>query len=196
MKTYNYTIKIDGVTHAGQKHVCDGCDEKDVRGIITDGLDISIEEEKKVRVYYAHHQWKYGTEIEKYELDIIRKAFPDAEIFNPNTDIYKCVLRTESMVMNACINAVRESSILVFTSMDGIIGKGVYDEIQAAEYNNIKVYYLHRNGLYSGYRLDKTFSGNDRLYATVTYDIVSGDPLPYPKDGDLTCRAYTNEKYR
>lgn len=179
MKTYNYTIKIDGVTHAGQKHVCDCCDEGDVRGIITAGLDISIEEEKKDRIYYAHHQWKYGTEIEKYELACIKKAFPDVEIFNPSTDIYKCVLRTESMVMNACLNAVRESSILVFTSMDGIIGKGVYDEIQAAEYNNIKVYYLHRNCLYSGYHLAKTFSGNDRLYAIVADDATSVNVLPF-----------------
>ena len=38
-------------------------------------------------IYYAHHQWKYGTQIEAYELDLIREYFPYDKIFNPATDL-------------------------------------------------------------------------------------------------------------
>ena len=36
--------------------------------------------------YYAHHQWKYGTQIEQYEIDLIKRYFPGDAIFNPATD--------------------------------------------------------------------------------------------------------------
>ena len=32
--------------------------------------------ECKLKIYYAHHQWKYGTKIEDYELNLIRKRKP------------------------------------------------------------------------------------------------------------------------
>ena len=28
--------------------------------------------QSNLNIYYAHHQWKYGTEIEEYELDLIK----------------------------------------------------------------------------------------------------------------------------
>ena len=40
-----------------------------------------------MKVYYAHHIWKYGTPIEDYELDCIKKRFEDAEIINPRTNL-------------------------------------------------------------------------------------------------------------
>lgn len=33
-------------------------------------------------IYYAHHQWKYNTPEETYELKLIRRYFPNAKIFN------------------------------------------------------------------------------------------------------------------
>ena len=36
--------------------------------------------------YYAHHQWKYGTQIEQYEIDLIKRYFLGDAIFNPATD--------------------------------------------------------------------------------------------------------------
>lgn len=36
--------------------------------------------------YYAHHQWKYGTQIEQHEIDLIKRYFPSDTIFNPATD--------------------------------------------------------------------------------------------------------------
>ena len=38
-------------------------------------------------IYYAHHQWKYNTQVEIYELDLIRRYFPNAKIFNPSVDL-------------------------------------------------------------------------------------------------------------
>lgn len=77
---------------------------------------------------------------------------------------------------------IKNSSILVFTSMDGIIGKGVYQEIEAAEEAGIKVYYLHKCRMYSDpkiYRL--TQSTNDRLYATVDENFAT---IPFNYFGD------------
>ena len=28
-------------------------------------------------IYYAHHQWKYGTKVETYELNLIKRYFPN-----------------------------------------------------------------------------------------------------------------------
>ena len=42
-------------------------------------------------IYYAHHQWKYGTQIEQYELDLIKRYFPGDTIFNPATELTECM---------------------------------------------------------------------------------------------------------
>ena len=38
----------------------------------------------KYKIYYAHHLWKYGTEIEQYEIYLIKNKFPASTIINPN----------------------------------------------------------------------------------------------------------------
>ena len=40
-----------------------------------------------MKIYYAHHVWKYGTPIEDYELECIKKKFDSAEIINPRTSL-------------------------------------------------------------------------------------------------------------
>ena len=41
-------------------------------------------------IYYTHHQWKYGTKIEEYEIDFIRKCFPMANIFQSGNRFAVC----------------------------------------------------------------------------------------------------------
>ena len=96
-----------------------------------------------MKIYYAHHIWKYGTKIEEYELDLIKKTFPNAEIFNPSTDINQT--GNEEVIMKQCLNEVSMSDMVVFSSMNGCIGFGVSQEIDCAYRNNIKVGYLFGN---------------------------------------------------
>ena len=121
------------------------------------------------RVYYAHHQWKYGTEIEKYELERIRDHFIcDLCIFNPSTDM-PAEAKTEDEIMAYCLNKVtNDTDVLIFTSMDGMIGIGVYKEVQAAIAAGVPVYYLfHEKFLTNQNFVLHPRYLNDRLYAYV-----------------------------
>lgn len=129
------------------------------------------------KVYYAHHIYKYGTQVEEYELSLIREYYPDAEIINPATAFEQQT--AESEIMKGCFNLIRKSNVLVFSSMDGVIGKGVYDEVMLAHEIGLPVYYLHYHGL----RLVKNMKalkpmGNpssNRTYACVYYDELDID---------------------
>ena len=93
-------------------------------------------------IYYAHHQWKYSTQIETYELDLIRRYFPNAKIFNPSVDLTHTKEDGEEVVMAECLETVRNSDILIFSSMDGCIGTGVYHEIKEARKQKKLVLYI------------------------------------------------------
>ena len=123
-------------------------------------------------IYYAHHQWKYGTKVEEYEIDLIRRYFPLSKVFNPATDLY-CVkhgVPDESTIMDECLNRVENSDIFVFSSMDGVIGKGVYTEAKRATEMGKICFYIFNNMLIHGsyIKIDRIKGDNDRLYATVT----------------------------
>ncbi len=127
-----------------------------------------------MKIYYAHHLWKYDTPIEEYEIALIKKYFPDAEIINPNGDLgytEEQVLSkkiSESDVMNICTTAVRECDALVFSSMNGVIGKGVCDEIKKAGQSELRIFYLHHNKMipYADTYIEVIGESN-RLFATV-----------------------------
>lgn len=93
-----------------------------------------------MKIYYAHHIWKYGTKIEEYELNLIKKTFPNATIFNPSIDINQT--GNEELIMKRCLDEVSKSDMVVFSSMNGCIGFGVFQEINCAYLNSIKVGYL------------------------------------------------------
>lgn len=96
-----------------------------------------------MKIYYAHHIWKYGTQIEDYELSLVKQIFPNATIFNPSTDINQS--ESEENIMKRCLVEVRKSDIVVFSSMNGCIGYGVSQEVNCAYSNNIRVSYLFGN---------------------------------------------------
>ena len=116
-----------------------------------------------MRIYYAHHMWKYGTEIEKYEISLIKSSFPGAEIINPATDISH--EGTEDEIMQRCFEKVDSSDATVFSSISGVVGKGVYDEVHRSK----AVYYIYNNAVlqFGGALCLIPDSGTKRLYATV-----------------------------
>lgn len=123
-----------------------------------------------MKIYYAHHCWKYDTPIEAWELDLIRRRFPGCEIINPNGDINQAL--TERTIMNNCLQKVDECDALVFSSLSGVIGKGVFREVMHAEHRWMPVCYIH-HGRVSGpdvtdkLYIEKIAKGNNRAYATV-----------------------------
>lgn len=94
-----------------------------------------------MKIYYAHHMWKYNTPIEEYEIGLIRKAFPSATIINPNTDIQQD--REEAEIMADCIALVESCDVTVFSSLNGVIGKGVFEEVEKSK----AVYYIFKNAV-------------------------------------------------
>ena len=98
------------------------------------------------KLYYAHHTFKYNTKEEKQEIELIEKKFPNFLIINPNGWIYQD--NSEQAIMNPCYHFVKMSDILVFSSLNTIIGRGVHEEVQLALEENKDVYYLLDNNFY------------------------------------------------
>lgn len=123
-------------------------------------------------IYYAHHQWKYNTPIELYELDLIRRYFPKAKIYNPSTDLDITSLPSfdEAAVMDECLVQVNNCDILVFSSMDGCVGTGVYHEVMEAKKAGKLVFYIWQDELRTDFQIieRKDSVKIDRLYGLVT----------------------------
>lgn len=94
---------------------------------------------KKI-VYYAHHQWKYNTPIEQWELSLIEKKLSEYEVFNPSTQFIFSPYMTEDEIMVECLEKVKECDALVFSSLSGVVGRGVFSEIQKAFEKQIPVF--------------------------------------------------------
>lgn len=123
--------------------------------------------ERKLNIYYAHHQWKYGTKIEEYELDLIKAYFPNATIFNPSVSL-NINGETEDEIMEFCLHQVGISDMVIFSSVDGLVGIGVFKEITHAKELNIPVYYIDRDELrYDFDMMANWLSNNDRTFGRV-----------------------------
>lgn len=121
-------------------------------------------------VYYAHHQWKYNTRVEEYELGVINRIYHNkAEIFNPSIDLKTDGL-TEEEIMKECFRAIDNSKSVAFSSMDGVIGIGVYKEILYAREHSKPVVYIYHDSLFShGWEIRRIYSPvSDRIYAYVS----------------------------
>ena len=128
-----------------------------------------------MNIYYAHHLWKYNTEIEKYEIELIKANYPDADILNPNG----CIGYTESSgltteeIMDICFAAIHSSDVLVFSSVNGVVGKGVTDEVTLAKQLRIPIFYIDKNELNIAEEVSFDVipgSNSKRIYATVNLD--------------------------
>ena len=95
-----------------------------------------------MKIYYAHSRMKYNTMIEQYELALIRQKFPEAEIINPNGTVDQTL--PEGDIMQECYKLIGECNMLVFSSISGVIGKGVYYEIVEAYACDVKLYKMEK----------------------------------------------------
>lgn len=99
-----------------------------------------------MKIYYAHHMWKYNTKEERMEIEAIKKIFPNSNIINPNGSVIET--GNEAEAMEQCFNFIRESDILIFTTLNNkIFGRGVYDEISLALQLGMKVFLLKEDTL-------------------------------------------------
>ena len=124
--------------------------------------------ECKLKIYYAHHQWKYGTKIEEYELDLIKAYFPNAVIFNPAVDL-NIDGKTEDEIMCICLDQVKISDMVIFSSIDGLVGIGVFKEVTHAKDLGMPVYYIYKDELRYDFDITANWksNGNDRTFGRV-----------------------------
>lgn len=133
-----------------------------------------------MKVYYAHHVWKYGTSIEGYEIECIQKKFGAVEIINPRTFLSQD--RPESVILQSAYNAIKDCDALVFSTVSGMIGHGIFNEITVAINSGIPIYQLEGNTCYEINNMnlkDIIFDGNNRVYALVHV------PHEYQENTDL-----------
>ena len=98
------------------------------------------------KIYCAHHMNKYNTNEEIKEINLIEEKFKDYLIINPNGWI--CQENSNQAIMNQCYHFVKMSDITVFSSYNGIVGRGVYEEVTVALKNNKEAYYIFENNFY------------------------------------------------
>lgn len=121
-----------------------------------------------MKVYYAHHQFKYRTKIEDYEMDLIRSYYEEnIELLNPSELIDQRM--SETQIMKQCVNYVLDADNLIFSSMDGCIGIGVFTEVMTALAHHKPVYYLYQDHLIGDFEIIPNPFGtsNDRVFAIV-----------------------------
>ena len=121
------------------------------------------------KIYYAHHMWKYYTKIEEYELNLIKKCLGNrVKIFNPSMDFPKN--RPDSEIMPLCFQEIKHSDGLVFSAVNGVVGKGVVSEVELAKKLNLPIYYLFENTLTKCVPTFKLTNECNFMYATVEYE--------------------------
>jgi len=99
-------------------------------------------------IYYAHSVTKYGTDIEKFELALIGARFPLFQIINPNGMNDESL--PEDEILRNCFSIISRGDCegLVFSSMSGLVGIGVLNEIQCAMGQSIPVYEISGAEIY------------------------------------------------
>jgi hypothetical protein len=123
------------------------------------------------KIYYAHHLYKYDTKIEEYELELISKILSKYDVLNPNGEIEHEDLSNEQKIMEKCLSEISKDNVIgvVFSSISGVIGKGVYDEVNHALSLGKDVYYIYNNAISkcSNISFELTNQDSRRFYAIV-----------------------------
>lgn len=103
----------------------------------------------KKYIYYAHHLYKYDTRIEEHELGLIKRDLSRYEIINPNGDIVHSDLSSEQIIMDKCLSEISREDVegVVFSSLNGVVGLGVFQEVNYAISLNKKIYYIQNNNV-------------------------------------------------
>lgn len=121
-----------------------------------------------MKIYYAHHMYKYNTKVEEYELSLIKKTFPKGTVINPNGFFSFSPQESEESIMQSCLETIHKSDALVFSSMSGVVGVGVFTEVNFAISLKKPVYYIQNNKITkcSQVMFQITDEG-DRVYAII-----------------------------
>lgn len=118
-----------------------------------------------MKIYYAHHIYKYNTKVELYEIELIKKYLPDSEIINPNGYINQDDV--DENIMKDCLNTIEKCDSLVFSSMNNVVGLGVYREINKALLGNIPIYYITEDQVIEVVNIDwNIINHSNRAYAS------------------------------
>ena len=118
--------------------------------------------------YYAHSVFKYNTDVEKYETSLIPGTY-----INPNGNVDQS--QSEKEIMSKCFKLIDMCDDLVFSSVDGVIGKGVADEITYAFMREKPIYYIFGNKFNRVKNIvikPIENSKSRRIYATFDYEVV------------------------
>ena len=119
------------------------------------------------RVYYVHHQWKYGTKAEEFEIEMIRTSFPKMSIFNPATDLKTDGL-SEDEIRRQHLKEIDDSDLVVFTTLYGYIDKDMLSEIRHAQLCKKVVLWFVGGEFRTDFEIDVISAPiSDGLYATV-----------------------------
>ena len=126
-----------------------------------------------MKIFYSHHCYKYGTPIEEYEMELIRSGTPIEEvtIINPKNALPQDA--PESVIMEDAFSIIANCDALVFSTVSGMIGRGVFDEVIYALNHGKPVYEIYGDDIIEVegilafesriYRL--IFNGDNRRYA-------------------------------
>ena len=82
-----------------------------------------------MKIYYAHHIWKYGTPIEVFEMSVIKNGFDfedEFEIVNPRDVLSQDI--SEGEIMKQALLVIDQCDALVFSTISGMVGHGVFNE--------------------------------------------------------------------
>lgn len=128
-------------------------------------------------IYYAHHRWKFYTRVEEYEIDLIRKYFPNGIIFDPSMDLDMKIVIYRDLAMRERLKAVESSDIVVFSSLDGIIDSDVYQEIMYAREKGKPCFYIYYGKLQPFFKVAKLVDEerNEQQYALVMPEVNFDD---------------------
>lgn len=71
--------------------------------------------------------------------------------------------------MNICLNQIKISDMVVFSSMDGLVGIGVFKEVTHAKDLGMPVYYIDKDELRYDFDITANWksNGNDRTFGRV-----------------------------
>ena len=126
-------------------------------------------------IYYAHSMEIYNTKIEKKEFDTIYDKFQNEYICIINPAIWISQNMNGHDAMQQCFKFIDISDCIVFTTLeDGIIGKGVYEEINYALKNKKRVFILKNN-------IITRFLNNDFKKIDIIYNKTSSTWKRYAK---------------
>ena len=126
-----------------------------------------------MKLFYSHHCYKYDTLIEYWENDVICNTLGpcNLEIVHPQHELDRDL--PESEIMENSFQLIKDCDVLVFSTVSGMIGHGVFNEVLFALNCGKPVYEIYGDQLFTVESIDDfylridrfIFQGDNRQYA-------------------------------